>query len=90
MTLAEAMVRECPVVAPDRGPFTDFIRHGDTGLVYQLGDIQDGASRVGDLLSEGALRRSLGISARENILMKHAPDVAVLLLAKELFRIVAK
>ena len=83
MTIAEAMARECAVVAPDRPPFTEFVRSGETGVLYRT----DAAGAVASLLADGPRRAALGRAARPAILERHGPAAALEALAAELRRL---
>ena len=89
MSVAEAMARECPVVVPSSGPFPEFVEHGVTGRLYQPGDVRQAAGEVAVFLQDTDARRSCGRRAREAILARHAPEVALRLLADELHKVVA-
>lgn len=84
MTIAEAMARGCAVVVPTEGPFREFVTSGEHGFDYRLGDAAHGAQRIKELLEQNALRRSFGEKARTSILARHAPQVALEVLAQEL------
>lgn len=81
MTVAEAMARRCAVVAPDRTPFSEFVRDGVNGSLYRPGAA---AERVQALLSDAGLRTRLGHAARESILASYAPEPALEVLAASL------
>jgi glycosyltransferase involved in cell wall biosynthesis len=81
MAVAEAMARSCAVVAPRRGPFTEFITDGVDGRLYRAGREAAAADIVADLLSESGTRHRLGAKARETILRSHATEGAVQALA---------
>lgn len=66
MTIAEAMARACPVVAPRSGPFTEFVREEESGLLFDPDLPGDSASTVSRLLRDPGLRRRLGSTARES------------------------
>jgi glycosyltransferase involved in cell wall biosynthesis len=85
MTVAEAMARGCAVAAPDRTPFTEFVTHGETGVLFRAdGSWREAADIVAALLADGPGRRSLGETARASILARHAPEPALAALAAEL------
>jgi len=89
LSVAEAMARECAVVAPRSGPFPEFIDHGVMGRLYPPGDMRQAAREVAALLDDAEARRSCGRTAREAILARHAPEVALRILADGLRRIAA-
>lgn len=86
MTVAEAMARGCTVAAPNQPPFTEFVEEEKTGTLYPPGP-EGAAETVAALLADPARRDGLGRSARESILARYAPEVALDALARELRRI---
>jgi glycosyltransferase involved in cell wall biosynthesis len=87
MTLAEAMARACPVIAPRRGPYTEFIEHGLTGYLYE-GPPQ-AASLVEQGISIESDRQGMGQTGRAEMLKRHAPKLAMRRLASVLTSTVA-
>ena len=61
----EAMAAALPVVASDIPAHRTLIRSGETGFL--AGSAEEFAQRIGDLLSNPALRREVGLRARENV-----------------------
>lgn len=88
MTVAEAMARACPVVVPASPPFSEFVAHGDTGLLVRPDSPDAAAGAVGELLGNPVLREEIGRRARAAILARFAPEVAMDVLAAELRRVV--
>ncbi len=86
MTVAEAMARGCAVLAPEYGPFPEFIRHGENGLLYPP-KVEAAIAPARRLLGDGRLRRRLGEQARVDILTTHAPQVALAELARAMRRV---
>lgn len=84
MAIAEAMARECPVVAPALGPFPEFIVDGSNGLLYHPRSVQAAAAAVARFLRDPALRDRCGGRARRDILSRHAPEPALSALAEAL------
>jgi glycosyltransferase involved in cell wall biosynthesis len=82
MTVAEAMARECPVVVPDQPPFDEFVEHNVSGVRYSAGDHRQAARLVLQLLTDHKARARLGKAARQVILERHAPQVAIPQLAQ--------
>lgn len=64
MTIAEAMARACPVVAPRSGPFAEFVSDEATGLLFDPDLPGDAAAKVSRLLQDPALRQRLGAAAQ--------------------------
>jgi glycosyltransferase involved in cell wall biosynthesis len=84
LTIAEAMARRCAVAAPDQPPFPELVTAGRTGALYTPGDVASAADRIQELLGDAALRREMGGRAREAVLARFAPEVALGALAREL------
>ncbi len=84
MTIAEAMARACAVVAPEKGPFPEFIQSGYNGLLYRSSSKKDGVNRIHRLLLDDKLRSELGERGRLSIIEKHAPEVALRIYAQSL------
>jgi glycosyltransferase involved in cell wall biosynthesis len=86
MAIAEAMARGCPVVVPDMGPFTELVEDKVHGRLYRPGSAKDAAEKVASLLVDHPLHEACGRQARERVLSRHSPDVALPILAEELRR----
>jgi glycosyltransferase involved in cell wall biosynthesis len=84
MTVAEAMARQCPVVVPDRPPFTEFVEDGASGSSFPPGSAEGAADRVQALLADASLRARYGRRGRESVLARFAPEPALAALAREL------
>jgi len=63
--IAEAMAAGVPVVATRAGGIPDMIKHGETGLLYEVGDVAGLTDCLRRLLTEPALCKRLGHQARE-------------------------
>ena len=63
--VAEAMAAGLPVVCARFGGVEEVIRDGSTGLLTGVGDDQDMAARVRELLDDAGARERLGRAARE-------------------------
>jgi glycosyltransferase involved in cell wall biosynthesis len=88
MTIAEGMARGCAVLAPNQGPFREFVEDGVTGLLYEPGREKTAAQLVATVLAGPELRAQLGRRARSAILERHAPEVALRALADALETVV--
>jgi len=84
MTIAEAMSRRCAVVVPSRGPFSEFVRDGRSGLFYEIGSPKGAARALESLISDSERRKAFGDEGRKEVLARYAPEVALGLLAREL------
>jgi len=77
LSVAEAMARACPVVAPNAGPFPGFIEGGEHGLLYKPGSSKDAAAKVLQLLHDAEARKHLGNQARQRVLAEFSPQAAL-------------
>jgi glycosyltransferase involved in cell wall biosynthesis len=77
MAMAEAMARECAVVAPALGPFPEYVAHAENRMLYPARSVGRAVAAVQAFLREPELRRQCGRRARDNILRLHCPERAV-------------
>lgn len=68
----EAMAMQKTVIASDVGALSDFVQDGVTGLMFPKGDISAFADRLETLLSDEALRESLGKNGRAWVLAERS------------------
>ncbi len=52
VTIAEAMIRGCPVVAPDYAGIVEMLGHGDFGWLYRARDVEDLTRALREVLTE--------------------------------------
>lgn len=71
----EAMMRGKPVVGFDVGGVSDWLRHGETGLLVPVKDTQGFADAVIRLLQDDDLRLQMGRRAREIALAEFSEEV---------------
>jgi len=84
MTIAEAMARECAVLAPNEGPFQEYVRPGISGFLYTPGSAEDAARKAIRAIEDHELRQEVGRRARQDILASYSPERALGVLADEL------
>lgn len=70
LVVTEAMALSKPIIAFDRAPYNELIKHGRTALLAKDGDIDDLAKKIKQLLSDKALQKKLGEQARRDFLDK--------------------
>ncbi len=63
----EAMAAGLPVVATRVGGTPDMVLEGETGYLVARGDVPALAQRLGELISNGALRKRMGEAGRERV-----------------------
>ena len=68
LTALEAMACGTPVVGFDTGGIPDMVRHGKTGLLAPVGDVESLANAIRTLLEDGALRQRMAVECRETVL----------------------
>jgi glycosyltransferase involved in cell wall biosynthesis len=83
LTVAEAMARGCAVVVPRYGPFPEYVRNEENGLLYSPGG-SGALQAVLRLLDNADLRRRLGEQAQRDIRARHAPRFALRELSRAL------
>ena len=77
IVILEAWALGTPVVAAaSQGP-RSYIRHGETGLLCAVDDVEGLATAIGACLSDVNLRRRLAEAGRQEYLAKFTRDVAV-------------
>ena len=67
MPIAEAATLKLPTVASRRGGIPEVIVDGKTGLLVEAGDADALAAALIQLLTNDALRRSMGDAARQRV-----------------------
>ncbi len=73
-TLLEAMACGRAVVGPAAGGVPEFVRHGENGLLYELGNAEELEAAILTLLREPSMRAKLGEVGRERALRYFAPE----------------
>jgi len=74
LKLFEYMACGVPVVGARLGQLVEVIRHGETGLLYDAGDIDDLAGACDRLLRDENLRRYMGAMAAKEVLEHYTWD----------------
>jgi len=67
MVAVEAMAAGCPVVAADGGGLTGIVEDGETGYLYPHKDGAALAEKLGHLMDDESLRRSMGEAGRRKV-----------------------
>jgi len=77
IVILEAWALGTPVVAAaSQGP-RSYIRHGETGLLCEIDDVEGLAAAISASLADASLRRKLAEAGRHEYLAKFTKDVAV-------------
>jgi glycosyltransferase involved in cell wall biosynthesis len=61
----EAMAMGLPIIGTDTGSNTELVRHGETGLITEIGDGQSLAAAIKTLFDDPAMRRRMGSTGRQ-------------------------
>lgn len=77
MAILEAMSAGVPVVAEDAGGTREVVRHGETGLLVPIGDVESLARAIVDLLSSPDMARRLQSAGRALVAREHANALRV-------------
>lgn len=64
VSLMEALASQVPVIATQVGGVSELVEDGVNGFIVRPGDVDQLADRLGALLSDGALRQSMGEAGR--------------------------
>jgi glycosyltransferase involved in cell wall biosynthesis len=72
----EAQASGRTLVASDIPPAREIVRHGETGLLFPLGDIEAFAARIVEGAADAALRARIGARARERARIHDLESVA--------------
>ena len=76
LTIAEGMAAGVPIVAADVGGIREMIEDGKTGLLVDPYDTTSICDAVSKILSDGALARSMGQSAKETAGKRFTASIA--------------
>src|SRR5262249_17859361 len=71
LKVLEYMAAGRAIVASNVGQITDFVKHGETGLLVPPGDAARLANAIRQLAGNAALRESLGRNARRDVVRFH-------------------
>lgn len=76
LTLVEALLSGCAVVATAAGGITEVVQDNETGLLARDGDAQDLAAKIGLLLRDAGLREGLTRTGRTRVLDRYSPTAS--------------
>jgi N-acetyl-alpha-D-glucosaminyl L-malate synthase BshA len=67
LSALEAMARGVPVVGSDAGGLPEVVRHGESGYLLPVGDVEGMAARTIEILKDDERRREMGEAARHRV-----------------------
>lgn len=73
-TMLESYALARPVVASDLGSRRELVRHGETGLLYRCGDVDQLACAIHDLAANPSLSRKMGLAGWDWVRRRHTPE----------------
>ena len=76
VNILEAQAVGLPVMASDVGGIPDVIRDGETGLLYESGNVHDAVEKLVKLIENKKLRERLGKAGREYVTSIYSPKCA--------------
>ena len=68
LSALEAMSCSLPVIGTNVGGLPELVKHGETGYITEVGDIQQMAEHATNLLVNDSLRKRIGRQARQRVL----------------------
>ena len=72
--ILESYAQGRAVVSTDLGSRREFVRHGETGLLYRCGDVNELAEAILVLAAKPAIAEEIGRAGRELVRTKHDPE----------------
>ncbi|MGC2193455.1 MAG: glycosyltransferase [Terriglobales bacterium] len=72
-TILESYAQGRAVIASDLGSRREFLRHGETGLLYRAGDVEELAAALSFLQERPELAAAMGRAGWEQVHEKHSP-----------------
>ncbi len=72
-SILESYAKSRAVVASDLGSRREFVRHGETGLLYPVGNIQELVRAISQLCQNPRLAEEMGRSGLELVRQQHSP-----------------
>jgi glycosyltransferase involved in cell wall biosynthesis len=77
LVVLEAMSSAAPVICPDSGGITEYIRNGHNGLLFDHNSIEDLADKVASLLRDEGMATELGANGRRTAISRYSWGSAV-------------
>ena len=73
-TILESYAQSRAVIVTDLGSRPEFVHHGETGLLYRTGDVEELAATLRFLYERPELAAAMGQAGRELVREHHSPD----------------
>jgi glycosyltransferase involved in cell wall biosynthesis len=73
-TILESYAEGRTVVASDLGSRRELVQHGETGLLYRTGDVDQLAGAIHSLASKPELAEKMGLAGWEMVRQRHTPE----------------
>lgn len=73
-TILESYAQGRPVIASDLGSRREFVREGETGLLYRVGDVEQLTAALSFLFDRPELAAKMGRAGRELVRERHTPE----------------
>lgn len=77
LSALEAMSCEVPVIGTNVGGLAELVRHGETGFIAEVGDVERMAQYAVTLLADDRLRKQIGQQARQRVLDNFDQELVV-------------
>lgn len=77
LSALEAMSCEVPVIATRVGGLPEVVDHGETGMLFEVGDVESMAAAAIELLKDDTRRRQMGLLGRERAIERFSEDRVV-------------
>ena len=77
LSALEAMSCEVPVIGTNVGGLPELVKHGETGYITEVGDVEKMAFHAVNVLTNVELQKKLGQQARQRVLDNFAQESVV-------------
>jgi len=74
LAVAEAMLQGCPVITSREGPFSEFVQHGETGLLVDAEDTEALTAAVLRLVEDRAFATRLAKQGQAYVMSSYSPE----------------
>lgn len=77
LVLVEALACEVPVVATRTGPIPEIVKHNESGLLFEVGDVCGLRDALDRLLAEPLLRGVMGRAGRADVISRFSMPIMI-------------